>query len=1061
MTAALDTTATAPGPGGRLARQVKRRGSAYRPLGWVALRAPLLPFDAYERAARVSADERLAWLGDDLVATALAVGSNDLVAATASGLERLGGKDRRRLDASLLRYLTRMSTRPTPYGMFAGVALASWGERTTVELSASPHTHTRPDMAWLAGLLDATAADHAVKPRLKVTRHRSLVVRNGRVRLAGTTDGPSVRATPAVLRVLELADRPVTYAELAAELGQRPGATVDRVTVLLDELLRCSLLISQLRPAILTNDPAGEALTALKEIDPDGERTRGLVAVLDAAVAFDGREATTASRAAAFGAVRAVAARLSPEDPPLQVDLTWPLHGDVSVAVADAAGRAVETLLAVAPADVGPARLQTYREAFESRYGRGRFIPLLDLADPVTGLGLPQHVALFRHGGRGAAHDERAERRSRMLHNLAVTALRERSSVVVLSDDDVADLRVLDLAEHELPLSVDVSVFVLARSAADLDAGRFEVMIGPNLGGQAAGRNLARFAGALGERGLAALREVDQRERELAPDRLWAEIVYQPPQPRSANVTVRPDFRPRRIVPWHDGPDDGRSIPLDELVVNLDDGPDGGRLRVVWSADGREVVPCSTHMLNPLGAPPAIALLTELARDGEAQLATFEWGPAASLPALPRVVHRDAILRPAQWNLDASALGPVGGGREPSSIAAAIGPWRERWDVPPLVYLSSGDNRLLLDLEEPTGLDELRRELARVRPGRHLTLQEALPGPEHAWLPGPGGRYVCELMVPLLRSRPDPCPVRSADHRPVVGSKQARPTARPFTAPPERVERTKLPGSDWLFAKVYGPSDSEDELLRGPVRELADIAVLGGAAQEWFFLRYSDPDPHLRLRFRGDPSRLTDLLLPQLFAWASRLHTAGQCTGLVVDSYEREVDRYGGPAAIELAEAMFCADSVGVVELLNALAGHPELDQLLCACVSIDDLLDSLGYDVAERLDWYAAQVHDPRASGEQYRRVGNTLRSLLATNESVNSGLDAAAAALVARREAIAAPAARLAALDSQSALTTSRDAIAASLVHMHCNRLLGRQTPEDVVLGLLLRTWHGLRVT
>jgi hypothetical protein len=30
-----------------------------------------------------------------------------------------------------------------------------------------------------------------------------------------------------------------------------------------------------------------------------------------------------------------------------------------------------------------------------------------------------------------------------------------------------------------------------------------------------------------------------------------------------------------------------------------------------------------------------------------------------------------------------------------------------------------------------------------------------------------------------------------------------------------------------------------------------------------------------------------------------------------------------------------------------------------------------------------------------------------------------------------------------------------------MHCNRLLGRQTPEDVVLGLLLRTWHGLRVT
>jgi thiopeptide-type bacteriocin biosynthesis protein len=1047
MTAAVDS---GPGTGPRRAAKAKR-GPAYRPLGWAALRAPLLPVEAYGRVMGATADERLRWLEDDLVATALFAGSDDLAAGTERGVHRLSPKDRRRLDASLLRYLTRMSTRPTPYGMFAGVALVAWGERTTAELDGPPRTHTRPDMSWLGALLAVTAADAAVVPRLRVTRHRSAVVRDGRVALADMPRGPTVRATPAVLRALELADRPVPYARLAAALSERPGATGEKVAALLDELLRCSLLVPQLRPSILTTDPAGEALAALTEIDPDGERTRGLAAVLDAAATFDRTAAAGAPRAPALVAVRAAAGRLNPDGTPLQVDLTWSVRGDVSARVADAAGRAVETLLTVAPTDAGPTRLQAYRHAFESRYGRDGLVPLLDLADAATGLGLPQHLG---HGGHTPASDGRAERRSRALYHLATTALRDRSSVVVLSPDDVDDLRAADLGEHELPLSVDVSLFVLARSAADVDAGQFQVMIGPNLGGQAAGRNLGRFAGALGERGLAALREVDERERELAPDRLWAEVVYEPSRLRSANVTVRPDCRRHRIVPWRDGSDDERSIALDELAVGLD----GDRLRVVWQADGREVVPCSTHMLNPAGAPPAVALLAELARDGQAPLATFDWGPAASLPTLPRVVYRDVVLRPAQWNLDAGALRLKPGDTDRGHVAAAVQAWREWWDVPRQVYLTMGDNRLLLDLEDPLGVDELRRELGRVRPGRHLALQEPLPGPEHAWLQGPGGSYICELMVPLVRARPEPGSTRQLPARPAAMGPGQRPTA--LSVPRALIERTKLPGSDWLFAKLYGAAEGEDAVLRGPVRELIDVAVLGGAAKEWFFLRYSDPDPHLRLRFHGEPSRLTDLLLPQLFAWAGRLHDAGLCTSLVVDTYDREVDRYGGPAAIGPAESVFCADSAAVVDMLDALAAHPDVDPLTLACVSVDDLLGSLGYGVAERADWYAAQVRDRRASGEEYRRLGNGLRSLLGTPAAAPTELGGdVAAAFASRRERVAGPAARIAALESQGVLTLSRDAVVASLVHMHCNRLLGRQTREDVVLGVLLRTWQGLQ--
>lgn len=42
-------------------------------------------------------------------------------------------------------------------------------------------------------------------------------------------------------------------------------------------------------------------------------------------------------------------------------------------------------------------------------------------------------------------------------------------------------------------------------------------------------------------------------------------------------------------------------------------------------------------------------------------------------------------------------------------------------------------------------------------------------------------------------------------------------------------------------------------------------SVLGaGAASGWFFIRYGDPDWHLRLRFQGEPRRLWDEVRPAL-----------------------------------------------------------------------------------------------------------------------------------------------------------------------------------------------------
>src|SRR4029079_14096276 len=141
------------------------------------------------------------------------------------------------------------------------------------------------------------------------------------------------------------------------------------------------------------------------------------------------------------------------------------------------------------------------------------------------------------------------------------------------------------------------------------------------------------------------------------------------------------------------------------------------------------------------------------------------------------------------------------------------------------------------------------------------------------------------------------------------------------------------------------------------IRGFCQFATGGGLADRWFFLRYSDPDPHLRLRFGGVPARLVTELFPKLCEWTRELVAAGSCLRVGFDTYEREIERYGGLAAMQAAEAVFAADSAAVVEHLRLARGDlGAFDRTALAVLSIDELLASLGLDAARRLEWYRGQ---------------------------------------------------------------------------------------------------------
>jgi thiopeptide-type bacteriocin biosynthesis protein len=212
----------------------------------------------------------------------------------------------------------------------------------------------------------------------------------------------------------------------------------------------------------------------------------------------------------------------------------------------------------------------------------------------------------------------------------------------------------------------------------------------------------------------------------------------------------------------------------------------------------------------------------------------------------------------------------------------------------------------------------------------------------------------------------------------------------------------------------------------------------------------------VRLRFHGARERLVGHLFAHVCEWAERLMAEGIRSKFMLDAYEQEIERFGGPAAMEAAEAVFFADSRAAVQLLRARRSKlwPH-DDVALAALSVDDLLAGLGLAASDRLAWYRAQVKtEPAEVGAEYRRRKTVLRALLAGSPEEQTTSRDVQAALHMRHDALASIADRLQALGVKEELTQSLDTICASYVHLHLNRLGLDPSLEQRILGLLART-------
>lgn len=1011
------------------------------------VRVPLLPVETYDSLR--TAEDQCALLKDPRVRRAVAVGSVSMLNA----LDRfeqatLSRKDTVRLVASLLRYEIRMSTRPTPFGLFAGCAIARFGDRTDLNIVRTfGRAHTRPDMGWLIDLVMAAESDPAIRRKLRLIRNPLARFEGDRVFMSVGTKPVSVRATRVVKQALNLARMGIQYEVLAASLQhESASASPEKVERLISQLCDQAFLATDLRPPLTTESPARYVLEKLAYIPEAVVFHDRLSKLLSACAVWD--QCPDEDSLAAF---RSLLNQMDlPEDgskeAPVQVDLALCVEGRLGVAIASEAARAAELLLRLSPSPRGPGSIAAYRGAFISRYGHEREVPLLELLDPDRGLG---PVSLHGHVFTGP-DPATAATRSETLLAIACSALHNRSRIVSLQESDIARLETWRPTATTAPVSLDINILVAARSAEAIDRGEYMVIPGPNLGAWAAGRNFGRFAHLdpveLGKRSLNEAASIEQSLHFT--DHIWAEVVYLPPKARSANVSIRPAIRSHEVVfGVSPGVPQSASIPLDELLVGVAD----GRFYIYWPAARKRVRFVSGHMLSYYNAPPVAQFLIEAAFDGTAVFSSFDWGPAEGFPFLPRVQVGRVALRPAEWKLAKETI--------PTNDHAGFNKWRREWDVPRYVCLVYADNRLVLDLDLGCHVDQILSEMAKLASGQRLSIQEVFPALEEAWLTGKEGHYYSEFIVPLvLRPAPDtPASEKGVLRLPSKQSAETR------TASPAADVRRRPPGSEWLYLKLYCPKYREDDLIGDYLLAFAGNAIAAELADSWFFLRYADPDGHIRVRFHGLPDRLSTHLFGHACRWADNMMGQGICTRMAIETYDREIERFGGVEGTALSERLFHEDSNAVARLVGILKSDQWKDadaRTALFALTIDDLLGSLGLTDEQREAWYKERASDTRHGGSEYRRLKTGLRTAVGDVRKWLAGMPSGAGieeCLNRRKRALSGIGKEFGELSDARLLTQPLASLCISYVHLHLNRL-GATGEEAMLLELLSRVRSGL---
>lgn len=157
-----------------------------------------------------------------------------------------------------------------------------------------------------------------------------------------------------------------------------------------------------------------------------------------------------------------------------------------------------------------------------------------------------------------------------------------------------------------------------------------------------------------------------------------------------------------------------------------------------------------------------------------------------------------------------------------------------------------------------------------------------------------------------------------------------------------------LPGQEWLYYKIYCGPFASDIFLSETIKPMMDELEASNFIDKWFFLRYSDPDSHIRFRIHAKKQQEISVLFSNITTRLVNQSSINLIWKLQIDTYFREFWRYGQDT-ISFFEEIFHNDSIMVVDFISKNLNIDEYQKLIFSMNSVDKMLNDFGFSIFEK----------------------------------------------------------------------------------------------------------------
>ena len=804
-------------------------------------------------------------------------------------------KESNKMNITLNKYLNRSKMRCTPFGLFSGIGVCSWGELTDILLNEDRVCNNRLDMDYLCKL-SKYLQDLCVQNNNVIYYSNANWFRHkNQIRYVSFTIDQGVlnhniteiEYNVFVEKILHFAKNGKTRSELSTFITNN-NINEEYFEDFFLKLVNSQLLFAEIFPTVLGDNFQNILLNFINqnrffsnELNEISQAFSEICSILKTTDCLKVKDV--------IHKIEKLLVTI-----PIEFDKNKIIHVDSYLSLKNSTlDTKIQTKLLSSfefltriyqPNKIS--RLEEFKKVFFEKYGDSE-IDLLRAFDPMLGIDY--------HNFDESGSINQPTKNDYVLHNILVNSQSSKIKVIDLSNS----MSKFDMEMRQnLTPCISVSFSLPFESTPLIHC----------FSGITAANTISRFASGNKEINDLATLLYEIEEKHFV-NQILAEVEHLPAY-RMGNVMHRYATRATMLCGLSYVNQTSNAISLKDLNIGLKN----GHLYLIDKKSRKVILPRITtaHNYN-LSSFSIYTFLGDLQHQHYFSSLSFNWGYFESLfQYTPRAIYNDIILKPATWKFnkqDISYLSHSKLSRE--DFLNLI----KEYNLPEIFYIVKEDQYLYIDSTS---------EIA------HLTFLDEVK------------KYSEFTLVEYIGS----------NENKVVFDKQKNGYENEFIAFVENKNFKKVntyyefPLSEspniidnWLYIKLYSGRQILDTLLLEKLYPLIKDFKANGLINKWFFIRYSDPYYHLRLRIYIEKKENKEQILGTLMYHLHADIISQEIWRIQLENYIPEIDRYG-LKTIGLCEDYFFFDSELLIEINKEIRNSNDLDlRWLIAIRLINDFM--------------------------------------------------------------------------------------------------------------------------